>query len=105
MLAAAEEVTVRLGGRSGGEFRRWLAESVGGLRVVDGAVIGALAGLGVPVATTNYDGLIEEVTGWPAVTWRDGARVQRVLRGDERGVLHLHGFSRDPESWCWDPLV
>jgi tetratricopeptide (TPR) repeat protein len=98
MLAAAEEVTVRLGGRSGGEFRRWLAESVGGLRVVDGAVIGALAGLGVPVATTNYDGLIEEVTGWSAVTWRDGARVQRVLRGDERGVLHLHGFWRDPES-------
>ena len=98
MLAAAEEVTVRLGGRSGGEFRRWLAESVGALRVVDGAVIGALAGLGVPVATTNYDGLIEEVTGWPAVTWRDGARVQRVLRGDEDGVLHLHGHWRDPES-------
>jgi tetratricopeptide (TPR) repeat protein len=98
MLAAGEEVTSRLGGRSGGEFGRWLADSVGGLRARDRSAIGALAVLGVPVATTNYDGLIEEVTGWPAVTWRDGARVLRVLRGDERGVLHLHGYWGDPES-------
>jgi SIR2-like domain len=50
------------------------------------------------VATTNYDGLVEEVTGWPVVTWRDGVRVQRVLRGDERAVVHLHGYWGDPVS-------
>jgi hypothetical protein len=76
MLGAAEDITDRLGGRSGGEYRRWLADSVGSLRVRDPSVIGSLAALDVPLATTNYDGLIEEVTCWPPVTWRDGARVQ-----------------------------
>jgi hypothetical protein len=32
------------------------------------------------------------------VTWRDGARIERVLRGDETGVLHLHGYWQQPES-------
>jgi len=32
------------------------------------------------------------------VTWRDGPRVERVLRGDEPGVLHLHGRWQDPRS-------
>jgi hypothetical protein len=52
----------------------------------------------VPLATTNYDGLIEEVTRLPTVTWRDGARIQRVIRGDENGVLHLHGYWEQSES-------
>jgi tetratricopeptide (TPR) repeat protein len=98
LIGVAEQVTERLGGRSGGEFRRWLRESVGALRVADRRVLDALVGLGVPVATTNYDGLLQEATGWPAVTWRDGARVQRVIRGDEPGVVHLHGHWGDPES-------
>ena len=98
LLAVAEQVTEWLGGRGGGEFRRWLRESVGSLAVEQRPVLDALAGLAAPVATTNYDGLLEQVTGWPAVTWRDGARVQRVVRGDEPGVVHLHGFWEQPES-------
>ncbi len=98
MLAAAEVVSRKLGAPGGGEWRRWLRESVGGLRAEQRGVIEALRDLGVTVATTNYDGLIEEVTGLPAVTWRDGAVVERVLRGEEEGVLHLHGYWREPES-------
>lgn len=98
LLAAAEGVTQALGGRSGGEYGRWLRESVGALPVSDRSVLEALAALRVPLATTNYDGLLEEVTGLRPVTWRDGARVQRVLRGDEPGILHLHGHWDEPES-------
>jgi tetratricopeptide (TPR) repeat protein len=98
MLSAAELITAALGGRSGGEYRRWLRESVGQLHADDVSVLQVLAALGMPLATTNYDGLLEEVTGLPAVSWRNGARVQRVLRGEEPGILHLHGFWDDPES-------
>jgi tetratricopeptide (TPR) repeat protein len=99
MLASAELITKALGGRTGGEYRRWLRASVGQLKAVgDRSVLEALVESGVPLATTNYDGLLEEVSGLPPITWQDGARVQRVLRGDEPGVLHLHGFWRDSES-------
>src|SRR5260370_41814902 len=87
----------RGGGRSGG-CGRWVADSVGRLRVAVPSLIDALAGLGVPLATTNYDSLVEQVTSLPPVTWRDGARIQEVLRGDRRGVLHLHGYFDEPES-------
>jgi tetratricopeptide (TPR) repeat protein len=99
MLSSAELITEALGGPGGGEYRRWLRESVGQLRCeVDSSVLEALISMGVPLATTNYDGLLEEVSGLPPVSWRDGARVQRVLRGGEKGILHLHGWWREPES-------
>jgi tetratricopeptide (TPR) repeat protein len=98
MLAAAEVISRKLGAPKGGEWRRWLRETVGALRAEQRGVIEALRALGITIATTNYDGLIEEVTGLPPVTWRDGAIVERVLRGEEEGVLHLHGFWDDPES-------
>jgi tetratricopeptide (TPR) repeat protein len=98
MLSAAEKITAKLGGKSGGEYRRWLRESVGNLPAKDAAVLHALRDLGIPIATTNYDGLIEEATGLSSVTWRETAKVERVLRGDDAGVLHLHGYWDDPES-------
>ena len=68
------------------------------LRVHIREVIEALHGLGIQLATTNYDGLIENVTGLPAVTWMEGAKVERIIRGDDKGVLHLHGYWEKPES-------
>jgi len=98
LLAVASQIEQRLGGRTGGEFRNWLREAIGALDLKDRAVLEALRDLSVPMATTNYDGLIEEVTGHRPVTWRDGARVQRVVRGGDTGVLHFHGFWELPES-------
>jgi hypothetical protein len=54
--------------------------------------------LQVPLATTNYDDLLERVTQLPAVTWRDQAKVFRVLRGEAQAILHLHGHWDEPES-------
>jgi tetratricopeptide (TPR) repeat protein len=98
LFSVAEIVASKLGAPAGGEYGRWLRESVGSLRAVDRAVLEALRDLKLPIATTNYDGLIEEVTGWLVVTWQDGAKVERVLRGDDQGVLHLHGFWDQPET-------
>lgn len=98
LLSAAEKISRKLGAPCGPEYARWLRDTVGRFRVRDSTVIEALAGLGLPLATTNYDGLLEEVTGLPPVTWREGARVERVVCEEEPGILHLHGFWKEPES-------
>jgi hypothetical protein len=97
LLSAAEKVATKLANQ-GGEYSRWLRETVGTLRVKDSRLIKALVGLNVPVLTTNYDSLIEDVTGWPSVTWRQSSAVEYLIRGDEQGVLHLHGHWHDPQS-------
>jgi hypothetical protein len=58
VISVAEEITRRLGGPGGGEFARWLERSVGRVAATRPAVLEALAILGVPLATTNYDGLL-----------------------------------------------
>jgi predicted NACHT family NTPase len=98
LLSAAEKITQKLGGRGSAEYKRWLEESVGELRAADPAVIQALHQLGVTLATTNYDSLIEEVTGLEPVTWQDQADAVAVVRGEKAGVLHLHGHWKKPES-------
>ena len=102
-IAAAEAITAALGGRKGGEFAAWLRATAGrfAAEVRERAVGEALRGLceaGVLLATVNYDGILEAATGLRAVTWREPVRVERVLRGDERGILHLHGYWEDPGS-------
>jgi SIR2-like domain len=98
MLSAAEKISRKLGAPDGGEYRRWLRETVRELKPERRDVLEALRAMKVALATTNYDGLIQEVTHLPAVTWMDGAKVERVVRGDEPGVVHLHGYWDRPES-------
>lgn len=98
MLSAAEKISRKLCAPNGGEYGRWLHETIGELKAERRDVLEALRDLNVALATTNYDGLIEEVTNLRAVTWMDGAKVERVLRGDEQGILHLHGYADTPRS-------
>lgn len=98
-FSVAEKVTERLGGREEGEYGRWLRETVGQLPLTHAEVIEALQALELPLATTNYDGLLtRERAGWETVTWMDGARVLNALRGEDQAVVHLHGYWRRPES-------
>ena len=100
-IVAAEKATDGLGGRGSPEYRQWLAEAVGGLRATDTVVLDAIVALaddGALIATTNYDDVLAAALGWDVVTWRDPTRLQRVLRGREQAVVHLHGHWKDPES-------
>jgi tetratricopeptide (TPR) repeat protein len=97
LIMAAEVLTESLGGRESGEYGRWLRETVGSLVVQDGGLPRALARLGAPIVTTNYDGLIEAESGLDRVSWDKPARVQLALQGPERAVVHLHGHWLDPE--------
>ncbi len=102
-VLAAEAITMGLGGQQGGEFARWLRETVGSFasasrRTPVLEAIRALSERGVVLATVNYDSVLEHATGLPPVSWRDRSKVERVLRGDDRGILHLHGYWEDPPS-------
>ncbi len=70
LVLAAQNIAERLGAPRGGEFRKWLRETVGELAVKNSATIDAIRGLNLPIATTNYDGLLSLCTNRPPVTWR-----------------------------------
>ncbi len=97
LLCAAENISQRLDA-PGPDYSRWLEETVGALQVQSAEVISAIADLGITIATTNYDDLIEQVTGLRPVTWREKNRAESLLHGRSHGVLHLHGHWEQPDS-------
>ncbi|GEM_PF-4359403 len=92
-----------LGGRDGGAYRAWLK---GVFEEFDRCAkqtavleqIAELHRLGVRIATTNYDGVLEKFLGIESVSWRDGPAVEDVLAVSREAVVHLHGHWRSPES-------
>src|ERR1039457_6190468 len=52
LLQVADVVTTALGGRNGGEYSRWLRETVGGLRPENDALLSAIADSQIPLAPT-----------------------------------------------------
>ena len=98
MISAAELVTKKLGGPEDGEYATWLRDCFEDLRCRERGLIEALVDLDAPIATTNYDNLLEEVTGLRPVTWKHPGAIQRVLQKDEPRIIHLHGHWEEPES-------
>jgi len=98
LIALAEEITDELGGCQGGEFTKWLEETVGALRVKDDTLVKALEALGAPLLTTNYDDLLEQATHRPSVTWLQSHKVDRMLRGDDQAIVHIHGHYDWPQT-------
>lgn len=100
LLGVAEIVSRKLGASRGGEFRRWLRETVGALQVKSSGVVEALAALQAPLVTTNYDSILEDVTGRRTLTWRQDNQVTRLATSNQwlLSILHLHGHWEDSES-------
>jgi hypothetical protein len=98
MLSVAEDISTRLGFPTGGDYAGWLKATVGSLRATSPRLIQSLGAWNVQIATTNYDELIEEVTGRKAITWSERALANQFLRGDIKDILHVHGFWRNPQS-------
>jgi hypothetical protein len=58
----------------------------------------AIHSAGVPLATLNYDRLLETVTGLPTIILSETAKVAGWMRREVKGVLHLHGSWDVPAS-------
>ena len=71
---------------------------MGALTPADPEVINALADLGAVIATTNYDNLISQVTHLPAVPLTDTDKIIRIVEGQDKGIIHLHGCWERPET-------
>jgi SIR2-like domain len=85
----AGEVERRL--READEFDRWLRDTVGRLELRNREVIDALHALSIPIATTNYDDLLTRATTLPPILVTKHKSALRWVRGEDEGVLHLHG--------------
>ena len=57
-----------------GRYITWLQSIDGALKIVDGSVLEAIATLGLPIATTNYDRLLATIMGQPLSTGRRSLR-------------------------------
>ena len=90
--------TVEAALRKADAFRTFLDETIGQLEPAKPQVLHAVGQLGVPIATTNYDGLIEQTHELQALTWQHAAYVDAWFNGTQPGVLHLHGHFRVVDS-------
>jgi hypothetical protein len=96
-LGVAEQIERRLKS-AGGAFSAWLRDTVGSLQIEYRGVIDAIGKLNVPIVTTNYDSLIEEITCLDPIMPAQPA-AEHVVRGACReGVVHLHGCWRFPDT-------
>ncbi|SLH43962.1 SIR2 family protein [Mycobacteroides abscessus] len=78
--------------RMGNKFGKWLRETVGTLEMEDPKLVEAIGRLNAPIATTNYDTLIEKVLNRRGITWQDPAMMQLALTGELSDVvMYLHG--------------
>jgi hypothetical protein len=101
-LSIAEEVTRRLGGRSGGEWFAWLERSFAGLPIAYPEILRAIRQVRDEwqpiIMTTNYDDLLERQFKARAVTWLDVNAAIDIIARTNNDILHLHGHWREPKS-------
>jgi SIR2-like protein len=97
-IQAASRIEKALRDVHGGEYGRWLADSVGALKLNDRRTIDAILSWGTRIATTNYDNLFAEASRLRPVVWDEGSLALQVLRGDHPGILHVHGHYTRPET-------
>ncbi|MCQ8814375.1 MULTISPECIES: SIR2 family protein [Mesorhizobium] len=94
MLAAAEFVTQKLQGADKLLYERWLQELFFGEKCGTGKMAEAIRSLrdaNIPLATLNYDTLLEQATDLPGITLSDTSQVVSWMQRDHPGILHLHG--------------
>jgi tetratricopeptide (TPR) repeat protein len=95
-IAIADSLTERLGGVRNAEFATWLEGEVGQLAPARHDLLDAIFALQCPIATTNYDDILEKAIGLQPIGWDDHVGTHQFLDGKRQGILHLHGHWRSP---------
>lgn len=93
LIAAAEALKTHLIGK--GQYIAWMENTIGSLcpqYPALGHTIGKLMDLNTAVLTTNYDTLIEQLTGTESITYKDTKQVLKLFQGQKKdAIFHIHG--------------
>lgn len=101
-IQAAEKIHECLAG-SVNERLWWMKETIGSLKVKDPRLIKAILALNGLVTTVNYDDTIRQVSGRPALHWKQQNEItKRINNRSTDFTLHLHGLSEDLDSVVLD---
>ncbi|MFD5845682.1 SIR2 family protein [Streptomyces chartreusis] len=98
MTGVAQSVESELKKHPGNYYAKWLSTAFRDMPVKRPGILQVLADSGSPLFTTNYDTLLESVSGRIATTWQNVAEIQEELSNPGRYVVHLHGQWRAPDS-------
>lgn len=98
LLGAASLITKKINAEGEQARYNWLAELIGSLGPSAPEWATAIDGLKCPILTTNYDTLIEQVTGRDSAVWTDPMGLQSVISRQSTAVGHLHGLWCKPET-------
>ena len=100
LLQIATEVEAAIRRVNKSEYKRWLDRMFGSLAIKYPDILKSIGALGVPIATTNYDSLLELELDRQGITWRDYENVDKFLDSDlyKTSILHLHGHYHESSS-------
>ncbi|GAB2691936.1 SIR2 family protein [Nocardia thraciensis] len=100
LLTAGEKIVNALGGKSSPHFEQLLSMTVGSIQPDPKKylLVENLAGLSVPIITTNYDTIVEQITGRSPAPWTDARAFAAVLKSESADIAHLHGTWNRPDS-------
>jgi tetratricopeptide (TPR) repeat protein len=97
-IASIVEKALTENNRRGGDWTGWLRKTIGQLKKSDDTLVTALHTLGRGrLATCNYDDILTS-DDYSPVPYTNLDGVIRVLNREDRGVIHLHGHWKTPES-------
>jgi len=101
LLESADYVSAALRGTESYQYECWLASVFEDWVPDNCEMLNALKLIGraqIPLATLNFDTLIEQATGRPGISPTSRTQRMRWLRGKHNGILHLHGDWEHPDS-------
>ncbi|WP_409280890.1 SIR2 family protein [Pseudomonas defluvii] len=101
MLHVAGVLSERLADTSEFDYTMWLKKEFSEVEVQNqelARTIKALSDAGMKICTLNYDSLLESVTNLPPVYMTESEEVVEWLKGERKGILHLHGHWKKPST-------
>ena len=98
LISAAGMVSTALKEAGDLAFSSWLRDDIGGLDVKSDRLGKAILAYPFPVLTTNYDTLLEKVSGRSSEDWTDTAGFHEVVTRASESIGHIHGVWNRPDS-------
>lgn len=101
ILHVAGFLSSRLSDDDGFDYTTWLKKEFSEVNIHNQALantVKSLSEAGVKICTLNYDSLLESATNLSPVYMTDPDEVIEWFKGERRGILHLHGHWKKPDT-------